>query len=139
ILEHSEAKVFITDRVFAGVVGPALKKLKSKPFVIDVDDPLYTGPCDGPRGSAGSLPRSEDDPIALNYTSGTTGRPKGVVYHHRGTFLESLGNIVAWAMPAHPVYLWTLPLFHCNGWCYPRAVTAIAGTPGFLRPGGPAC
>src|SRR3546814_14413227 len=65
------------------------------------------------------LPPSESDPIALNYTSGTTGRPKGVVYHHRGTFLESAGNIMAWAMPAKPVYLWTLPMFHCNGWCFP--------------------
>jgi fatty-acyl-CoA synthase len=130
ILEHAEAKVFITDRVFAGVVGPALAKLKRKPLVIDVDDPLYTGPGErlgevdyekfiagGDPAFAWALPRSEDDPIALNYTSGTTGRPKGVVYHHRGTFLESLGNIVAWPMPAHPVYLWTLPMFHCNGWC----------------------
>ncbi len=151
ILEHGEAKVFITDRVFAGVVGPALKKLKRKPYVIEVDDPLYTGPGDrqgdveydkfiagGSADFAWSLPRSEDDPIALNYTSGTTGRPKGVVYHHRGTFLESLGNIVAWAMPAHPVYLWTLPLFHCNGWCYPWSVTAMAGTHVCLRAVDPA-
>jgi fatty-acyl-CoA synthase len=151
ILEHSEAKVFITDRVFAGVVGPALKRLKKKPFVIDLDDPLYRGPGErlgsaeyekfiagGDPGFAWSLPRSEDEPIALNYTSGTTGRPKGVVYHHRGTFLESLGNIVAWAMPAHPVYLWTLPLFHCNGWCYPWSVTAMAGTHVCLRAVDPA-
>ncbi len=151
ILEHAEAKVFITDRVFAGVVGPALKKLRKKPFVIDVDDPLYTGPGErlgsmeyekfiagGDPGFAWRLPRSEDDPIALNYTSGTTGRPKGVVYHHRGTYLEALGNIVAWAMPAHPVYLWTLPLFHCNGWCYPWSVTAMAGTHVCLRAVDPA-
>jgi fatty-acyl-CoA synthase len=146
ILEHGEAKVFITDRSFAGVVGPALKKLRKKPLVIDVDDPLYAGPGErlgaleyekfiagGDPGFAWAAPRSEDDPIALNYTSGTTGRPKGVVYHHRGTYLESLGNIVAWAMPAHPVYLWTLPLFHCNGWCYPWSVTAMAGTHVCLR------
>jgi fatty-acyl-CoA synthase len=151
ILEHGEAKVFITDRVFAGVVGPALKKLKKKPFVIDVDDPLYTGPGErlgaveyekfiagGNPAFPWSLPPGESDPIALNYTSGTTGRPKGVVYHHRGTFLESLGNIVAWAMPAHPVYLWTLPLFHCNGWCYPWSVTAMAGTHVCLRAVDPA-
>ncbi len=151
ILEHGEAKVFITDRVFAGVVGPALKKLKRKPFVIDVDDPLYTGPGErvgsveyekfisgGDPDFAWLLPASESDPISLNYTSGTTGRPKGVVYHHRGTFLESLGNIVAWAMPAHPVYLWTLPLFHCNGWCYPWSVTAMAGTHVCLRAVDPA-
>jgi fatty-acyl-CoA synthase len=151
ILEHGEAKVLITDRVFAGVVGPALKKLKKKPLVIDVDDPLYAGPGErlgaleyekfiagGDPAFAWSAPRSEDDPIALNYTSGTTGRPKGVVYHHRGTYLESLGNIVAWAMPAHPVYLWTLPLFHCNGWCYPWSVTAMAGTHVCLRAVDPA-
>jgi fatty-acyl-CoA synthase len=146
ILEHGEAKVFITDRVFAAVVGPALAKLKKKPLVVDVDDPLYSGPGErlgeieyeefiagGDPGFAWSLPRSEDEPIALNYTSGTTGRPKGVVYHHRGTFLESLGNVVAWPMSAHPVYLWTLPMFHCNGWCYPWSVVAMAGTHVCLR------
>jgi len=151
ILEHGEAKVFITDRVFAAVVGPALARLKKKPLVVGVDDPLYTGPggrvgeieyekfiAGGDPAFAWSLPRSEDDPIALNYTSGTTGRPKGVVYHHRGTFLESLGNIVAWPMPVHPVYLWTLPMFHCNGWCYPWSVTAMAGTHVCLRAVDPA-
>jgi fatty-acyl-CoA synthase len=151
ILEHAEAKVFITDRVFAAVVGPALRKLKRKPLVIDVDDPVYTGTGErlgsieyeaflktGDPAFACSLPPSESDPIALNYTSGTTGRPKGVVYHHRGTYLEALGNIVAWAMPAHPVYLWTLPLFHCNGWCYPWSVTAMTGTHVCLRAVDPA-
>lgn len=151
ILEHGEAKVLITDRVFAGVVGPALKGLKRKPLVIDVDDPLYTGPGDrlgsieyekfisgGSPDFSWKLPPNEYDPIALNYTSGTTGRPKGVVYHHRGTFLESVGNIMAWAMPAMPVYLWTLPLFHCNGWCYPWSVTAMAGTHVCLRAVDPA-
>jgi fatty-acyl-CoA synthase len=146
ILEHGEAKVFITDRVFAPVVGPALKKIKHKLLVIDVDDPQYSGPGDrlgsaeyedfissGNPDFAWSLPASETDPIALNYTSGTTGRPKGVVYHHRGTFLESAGNIMAWAMPARPVYLWTLPMFHCNGWCFPWSVTAMAGTHVCLR------
>jgi fatty-acyl-CoA synthase len=151
ILEHGEAKVFITDRVFASVVGPALKKLRKKPLVIDVDDPLYTGPGErlgkieyeqflkqGKSDFTWSLPQSESDPIALNYTSGTTGRPKGVVYHHRGTFLESAGNIMSWAMPTHPVYLWTLPMFHCNGWCYPWSVTAMAGTHVCLRAVDPA-
>jgi len=151
ILEHGEAKVFITDRVFASVVGPALAKLKRKPFVIDVDDPLYDGPGErvgaieyeaflksGDPGFALKAPRNESDPIALNYTSGTTGRPKGVVYHHRGTFLESAGNVMAWAMQAHPVYLWTLPMFHCNGWCFPWSVTAMAGTHVCLRAVDPA-
>jgi fatty-acyl-CoA synthase len=146
ILEHGEAKVFITDRVFAGVVGPALKSLKRKILVVDVDDPQHTGPGErlgkieyekfiaaGDADFAWSLPQNENDPIALNYTSGTTGRPKGVVYHHRGTFLESCGNVMAWAMPANPVYLWTLPMFHCNGWCFPWSVTAMAGTHICLR------
>ena len=151
ILEHCEAKVLITDRVFAGVVGPALARLKKRPLVIDVDDPLYTGPGErvgaveyeaflksGDPEHALSLPVNESDPIALNYTSGTTGRPKGVVYHHRGTFLESVGNVMAWSMPAHPVYLWTLPMFHCNGWCFPWTVTAMAGTHVCLRAVDPA-
>src|ERR1700694_4196172 len=146
ILQHGEAKVLITARVFASVVGPALGKLKKKPFVIDVDDPAYTGPGDrlgqveyeellksGKADFEWALPESESSPIALNYTSGTTGRPKGAVYHHRGTFLEAAGNIMAWAMPAHPIYLWTLPMFHCNGWCFPWSVTAMAGTHVCLR------
>ena len=146
ILEHSGAKVFITDRVFAAVAGPALKRLRRKLTVIDVDDPQYTGPGErlgsveyeaflrsGDPTLEWTLPGNESDPIALNYTSGTTGRPKGVVYHHRGTFLEAAGNIMAWAMPAHPVYLWTLPMFHCNGWCFPWSVTAMAGTHVCLR------
>ncbi|HEV3011324.1 MAG TPA: AMP-binding protein, partial [Burkholderiales bacterium] len=146
ILEHGEAKVFMTDRVFAAVVGPALKTLKRKLLVIDVDDPQYTGPGErlgkieyeeflktGSPHFDWALPASESDPIALNYTSGTTGRPKGVVYHHRDTFLEACGNVMAWAMPASPVYLWTLPMFHCNGWCFPWSVTAMGGTHVCLR------
>src|SRR5688572_4775648 len=146
ILQHAEAKVFITDRMFSSVTGPALKTLKKKPLILDIDDPLYTGPGErvgtleyeaflkgGSPDFEWSVPARESDPIALNYTSGTTGRPKGVVYHHRGTFLESAGNIMAWAMPAKPVYLWTLPMFHCNGWCYPWSVTAMCGTHVCLR------
>ena len=146
ILEHGEAKVFITDRVFSSVTAPALERLKRRILVIDVDDPQYTGPGErvgkieyekfiaaGDPGFPWSLPEKETDPIALNYTSGTTGRPKGVVYHHRGTFLESCGNAMAWAMPANPVYLWTLPMFHCNGWCFPWSVTAMGGTHICLR------
>lgn len=112
ILQHGEAKVLITDREFAGQVGPALAMLKKRPLVIDVDDELYSGPGERPgkveyeafiaRGDpdfAWSMPADESSPIALNYTSGTTGNPKGVVYHHRGTFLESVGNIMSWPMP----------------------------------------
>jgi fatty-acyl-CoA synthase len=151
ILEHGEARVLITDRVFAGVVGPALKSLKRKILVIEVDDPLYTGAGEhlgsveyeaflkkGNPEFIWSLPEDEYAPIALNYTSGTTGRPKGVVYHHRGTFLEAMGNITAWPMQAAPVYLWTLPMFHCNGWCYPWSVVAMCGTHVCLRAVDPA-
>jgi fatty-acyl-CoA synthase len=151
ILEHGEAKVLITDREFAGQVGPALAKLKKKPLVIDVVDTLYTGPGDrlgtieyeefiarGDPDFAWSPPQNESSAIALNYTSGTTGNPKGVVYHHRGTFLEAAGNIMAWPLPAKPVYLWTLPMFHCNGWCFPWSVTAMGGTHVCLRKVDPA-
>jgi fatty-acyl-CoA synthase len=141
ILDHGEAKVLITDREFAAQVGPALEQLDRRPRVIDVVDPLYTGPGQ-PLGSADyetfiangdpkfewAPPANESSAIALNYTSGTTGNPKGVVYHHRGTFLEAVGNVMAWPLPAKPVYLWTLPMFHCNGWCFPWSVTAMAGT-----------
>jgi fatty-acyl-CoA synthase len=146
ILQHGEAKALITDREYAAVVGPALASLARKPLVIDVDDPLYQGPGDrlgeleyehflttGPADFPWTPPADESAAITLNYTSGTTGNPKGVVYHHRGAFLESVGNVMAWPLPPRAVYLWTLPMFHCNGWGYPWAVTAVAGTHVCLR------
>jgi fatty-acyl-CoA synthase len=146
ILEHGEAKVLITDREYAAQVGPALARLKRPPLVIDVDDPLYAGPGErlgrqeyeefiagGDPDFAGCPVTDESSAIALNYTSGTTGNPKGVVYHHRGTFLEAVGNTMAWPLPPKPVYLWTLPMFHCNGWCFPWSVTAMGGTHICLR------
>ena len=146
ILEHGEAKVLITDREYAAQVGPALARMKKPPLVIDVDDPLYTGPGErlgkieyeefiagGDPGYVGPPVTDESSAIALNYTSGTTGNPKGVVYHHRGTFLETVGNTMAWPLPPKPVYLWTLPMFHCNGWCFPWSVTAMGGTHVCLR------
>jgi fatty-acyl-CoA synthase len=151
ILAHGEAKAIIADRVFAGVVGPALKQLRRKIQVLDNAEPRDTGPGErlgeieyeallreGDPAFAWSPPADESAPIALNYTSGTTGRPKGVVYHHRGTFIESVGNIMAWPLPPRPVYLWTLPLFHCNGWCFPWSVTAMGGTHVCLRQVDPA-
>jgi fatty-acyl-CoA synthase len=151
ILQHGEAKALITDREFAAQVGPALTKLKKKPLVIDLVDALYTGPGDrlgkieyedfiakGDPNFEWSPPANETSAIALNYTSGTTGNPKGVVYHHRGTFLEAAGNIMSWPLPAKPVYLWTLPMFHCNGWCFPWSVTAMGGTHVCLRKVDPA-
>jgi len=146
ILDHGEAKALITDREYAAAVGPALRRLKRRPLVIDVDDPLYEGPgerlgnveyeaflSEGSPDFAWTPPASERQAIALNYTSGTTGNPKGVVYSHRGAFLEALGNVLAWPVSPRPVYLWTLPMFHCNGWHYPWSVTAMAGTHVCLR------
>jgi len=146
MLEHGEAKLFIVDREFAPVARSALAQLARTIEVIDVLDPVYDG--SGERLAtldfetflaAGSphfhwqMPGDEWDAIALNYTSGTTGNPKGVVYHHRGAYMNAVSNILVWAMPHHPVYLWTLPMFHCNGWCFPWTVAAMAGTHVCLR------
>jgi fatty-acyl-CoA synthase len=146
ILEHGEAKVLIADREYAAVIGPALQRLKKKPIVIDNDDPLYGGPGErlgsmdyealldtGDPGFTWTPPADESAAISLNYTSGTTGNPKGVVCHHRGTFIETVGNVLAWQIPKRPVFLWTLPMFHCNGWCYPWSITAMGGTHVCLR------
>jgi fatty-acyl-CoA synthase len=145
ILEHGEAKVLLTDREFADVVGEALSRTNRKPLVIDIDDPLapegellgettYEALLqEGDGEFAWEPPADEWDAISLNYTSGTTGNPKGVVYHHRGAYLNALSNALGWGMGRHPVYLWTLPMFHCNGWCYPWTLAALAGTSVCLR------
>ncbi len=146
ILDHGEARVLITDREFSPVVREALMRCSVKPLVIDVDDSEYDGPGNriGPEEYEAVLaagdpayrwqgPRDEWEAIALNYTSGTTGNPKGVVYHHRGAHLNSVNEILAWDMPRHAVYLWTLPMFHCNGWCFTWSLAALAGTNVCLR------
>ena len=145
ILDHGEAEVLLTDKEFAPVINEALSLCKAKPLVIDVDDALAPEGellgeieyeaflAEGNASYDWQYPENEWDAISLNYTSGTTGNPKGVVYHHRGAALNSLGNITAWAMPQRPKYLWTLPMFHCNGWCFPWTVTALAGTHICLR------
>jgi fatty-acyl-CoA synthase len=144
-LEHGEAKLLITDTEFAPTIKGALAKLGRKLPVIDIVDPLATGGerlgekdyeaflAEGDPDFAWTPPADEWQAIALNYTSGTTGNPKGVVYHHRGAYLNSIGNILVWGLHGHPVYLWTLPMFHCNGWCFPWTITALAGTHVCLR------
>jgi fatty-acyl-CoA synthase len=145
ILDHGEARVLLTDREFSGVVETALAKVKRRPLVIDIDDALappgkLLGERDyerfleeGREDAPWPRPADEWDAIALNYTSGTTGNPKGVVYHHRGAFLNAFGNVISFGLGPGSVYLWTLPMFHCNGWTYPWAVTAVAGTHVCLR------
>ena len=145
ILDHGETEILFTDKEFAPTIKEALLLCKTKPLVIDVDDVLapdgeflgeteYEGfLAEGSSNYDWQYPENEWDAISLNYTSGTTGNPKGVVYHHRGAALNSIGNITAWAMPQRPKYLWTLPMFHCNGWCFPWTVTALAGTHICLR------
>ena len=151
MLGHGEAKVLITDPEFANVVAAALEMLDGpKPLVIDALDPEYPGDtclgeieyedfiAGGSPDFEWQLPDDEWDAIALNYTSGTTGNPKGVVYHHRGAYLNAAANIITWGMPAHSVYLWTLPMFHCNGWCFPWTMAANAGVNVCLRKVDPA-
>src|ERR1041384_3060578 len=145
ILNHGGAKVLLTDTEFAPVITRALAQLDTKPLVIDIADPQGPGGeqlgaldyeafiAQGDSNFAELTPNDEWASIALNYTSGTTGNPKGVVYAHRGTYLNALGNILVWGMRQHPVYLWTLPMFHCNGWCFPWTITAMAGTHVCLR------
>ena len=148
MLDHGEAKAVIVDPEFAPTMKKALLLRQSTRslLVIDVEDVLFTGETQ-PLGSttyevfltsgdptfAWRLPADEWDAIALNYTSGTTGNPKGVVYHHRGAAMNAISNVLEWDMPKHAVYLWTLPMFHCNGWCFPWTVAARAGVNVCLR------
>ncbi len=148
MLDHGEAKAVIVDPEFASVMAKALALRQSTAplLLIDVEDAVY-GPASQKVGSttyeafvasgdaqfAWELPADEWDAIALNYTSGTTGNPKGVVYHHRGAALNAISNVMEWDMPKHAVYLWTLPMFHCNGWCFPWTVAARAGVNVCLR------
>jgi fatty-acyl-CoA synthase len=145
MLQHGEAKVLLVDREFSTLAAAALGMLDVQPLVIGVDDPVYDG--DGvvlgveyeallSRGDpqyAWQPPSDEWNAIALSYTSGTTGDPKGVVTHHRGAYLNAIGNVLAWDMQRYPVYLWTLPMFHCNGWCFPWSIAAQSGTNVCLR------
>ncbi len=145
MLDHGEAKVVFVDREFSPVMKRALALCREAPQVIDVDDVAieegeFLGAIEyealletGDPTFAYGLPGDEWNAIALNYTSGTTGDPKGVVYHHRGAYLNAVANIIDWGMPPHPVYLWTLPMFHCNGWCFPWTMAAVAGTQVCLR------
>ncbi|CDH47524.1 acyl-CoA synthetase [Candidatus Contendibacter odensensis] len=147
MLEHGEAKVLITDREFSETISKALRliQIQKRPLVIDVDDPQFVGGeklggldyetllAEGDPEFAWQPPADEWQAISLNYTSGTTGNPKGVVYHHRGAYLNAICNAMVWDMGLHPVYLWTLPMFHCNGWCFPWTLAAAVGTNICLR------
>ena len=150
ILQHGEAKLLLVDKEFGPLAESALELMSSPPEVVHIDDPncdvghlvgansyddlLAEGDASGVGVDAAEyLPDDEWDAIALNYTSGTTGNPKGVVYHHRGAYLNALSNALSWHMGDHPVYLWTLPMFHCNGWCFPWTLAANAGVSVCLR------
>ncbi|WP_170350300.1 acyl-CoA synthetase [Ruegeria atlantica] len=145
ILNHAESKVLLVDPEFSGVVKEALKQVDHDLLVIDIEDASFEGGeklgnltydallADSDPEFEWSLPKDEWDAITLNYTSGTTGNPKGVVYHHRGAALNAQSDLLDWDMPKHAVYLWTLPMFHCNGWCFPWAMAANAGVSVCLR------
>ena len=145
ILEHAETKILIVDTEYSSVISEVLKIINTEILIVDYNDPNTTN-----QKLSGSIeyedfindtaddfkpvmPNDEWDALALNYTSGTTGNPKGVVYHHRGAYLNSIGNSLVWGMKKHPIYLWTLPMFHCNGWCFPWTITMLGGTHVCLR------
>ena len=145
-LDHGEAKALIVDREYAKLAKGALALARQKPLVVSYDDPEFSGPGErlgdidyeqllagGDADFAWRLPQDEWEAISLNYTSGTTGDPKGVVYHHRGAYLLAIGNVLTGSMGKHCVYLWTLPMFHCNGWCFPWTLSVVAGTHVCLR------
>jgi fatty-acyl-CoA synthase len=145
MLEHGGAKLLLVDKEFSGTIEKALALVKQPPVVIDVEDAEFQGGkrlgkttyeellAEGDPEFAWRWPEDEWEAISLNYTSGTTGNPKGVVYHHRGAYLNAICNLVTWSMPQHSVYLWTLPMFHCNGWTFPWSMAANAGTNVCLR------
>jgi fatty-acyl-CoA synthase len=146
MFDHAETKVLLVDREFSKVVKEALSRCKTKPLIVDYDDAEFTGAGErlgaieyedfiqvGDPNFAWAMPGDEWDAITLNYTSGTTGDPKGVVYHHRGAYLLAIGNILTGSIGKHAVYLWTLPMFHCNGWCFPWSLSVVAGTHVCLR------
>lgn len=145
ILQHAQSKVVLVDRQFSDELETALQELPNRPLIIDIEDSLYPESstisdycyeallAQGDPEYDWQMPTDEWQAISLNYTSGTTGKPKGVVYHHRGAYLNAVSNLLNWNMGQHPVYLWTLPLFHCNGWCFPWSISASAGTHVCLR------
>lgn len=140
ILDHAETRVLFTDREYSNTIKAALELVANKPIVIDIDDPYFEGgELLGEKNYEDVLKEGDPDyrcfqikdewqAISLNYTSGTTGNPKGVVFHHRGAYLNAISNVMSWDMVSHPVYLWTLPMFHCNGWCWPWSLAAVTGT-----------
>lgn len=140
MLQHGEAKIVLVDLEFTSTIAQAILRMENPPLIINVQDNLYNGPGErlgkleyeafineGDENFVPETPSDEWEAIALNYTSGTTGNPKGVVYHHRGAYLAAISNILEWDMPKHPNYLWTLPMFHCNGWTFPWVIAARAG------------
>jgi fatty-acyl-CoA synthase len=145
ILEHAETKVLFTDKEYSDTIKAVLEIVSNKPVVIDIDDPYFKGgELVGEKNYEEFIAQGDDDyscfqiedewqAISLNYTSGTTGDPKGVVFHHRGAYLNAISNVMCWNMTAHPIYLWTLPMFHCNGWCWPWSLAAVTGTSVCLR------